>query len=71
MFVLVSRLDVRVRRTESRSIHNFKVDRKAADWQARELFAQVVWIDSRGNHRPENHVAARSGKTIEVKSLHH
>ncbi len=70
MFVLVRGLDARVGRTQSRSINRFEVEVKTFDRQQRELFAQVARLDTRGNHRAENHVAARSGETIEIQSLH-
>src|ERR1041384_7507694 len=63
--------DSRVRRAESRPTHGFEINMETADRQQRQLFAQVVSLDARGNHRTENHVAARSGETIEIKSLHH
>src|SRR5215213_5924390 len=68
--VLVCRLNARVRRTQTRAINCLEVDAEPGNRKQRELPAQEVWIHARSDHRAEYHVAARAGKTVEVKSLH-
>src|SRR5215204_4849137 len=70
VFVLMPHLDARVSRTQAGTIDCLKVDAEALDRKPRQLFAQEVWINARGHHRAENHVAARAGETVEVESLH-
>src|SRR5688572_14584815 len=70
VFVFVRCFHSRIRRAQTRSINCFKVDAEAVYAKKRELFAEIVWIHSGGNHRAEYHVAAGAGKTVKVKSLH-
>src|SRR6185295_2388891 len=68
--MLVRGFDARMCRTQSRAVDCFEVDAESTHSKQRKLFAQVVWINTRGDQRAEYHVAARSGETVEVKSLH-
>src|SRR5215208_2420308 len=70
MFLLGRCFNSCVSRAQTRSVDRFKVDTEPADRKQRQLFPKEVWINSRGHHRAEYHVAARPGKAVEVKSLH-
>src|SRR6185503_9030497 len=59
-----------LRRAQTGAIDRFEFNIEAVDVQQRELVAQVIWIYTCGHHRAEYHVAARTGKTVEIKSLH-
>src|SRR5687768_15710812 len=62
--------DTRVCSTQTRSVDCFEVNVEALDVKQRELLAQHVMINSSSDHRAEDHVAACTGKTVEVQSLH-
>src|SRR6185503_13413139 len=70
MLVFVNCLNARVNRAQPGAIDSFKVDLETFDVQQRELFAQRSRIDTRRDHRAENHVAASTRETIEIESLH-
>src|SRR5678816_1840131 len=63
-------IDVRVSRTQTRAVHCLEVDAEASDWKPRQLFAQEVWVNTRGHGCAKYHVAARTGETVEIKSSH-
>jgi len=63
-------LNTCVSRTKPRAINRLEVDTESADWQQRQLLPQELRINTGGHHGAEYHVAACTGKTVEVNSLH-
>src|SRR5205085_7627791 len=70
VFVLFRSLHSPVSRAQPVAVYSLEVDAEPLDVKQRQLSTQVIRIYTRADHGAEYHVAARTGETVEVKSLH-
>src|SRR5262245_21440294 len=66
----MSRSHSRERSSDSRAVHIFKADFKTIDCEQLQLLSKDVLLNTCCDERTENHVSARTSKTVKVKRPH-